>query len=252
MSMLAAVQAEHSGERLKLSKQRKNVDLHKLGTYYDVLGYLRHAWSDTIQLCSNRELVVPLGADIFFSNTSTSLQYIELDALRYGANTSIRGQKYCYAYVDSRRPVIIEYIFQITHPCKHPAGHVLQTTCAIIQPLLQAFTMPELPWDPWMADLGTGTWIANEFGDREVIDVYRFSGHLVLCPLPLHDQLCSTVGQAEGASVAGIAAHCPNDDGTDWDVMCALPKDGRGYVNNLLFPNHHHPLEPTAISHNYV
>ncbi|KAF8480611.1 hypothetical protein JB92DRAFT_1758364 [Gautieria morchelliformis] len=49
--------------------------------------------------------------------------------------------------------------------------------------------MPELPWDPWMADLGTGTWIANEFGDREVIDVYRFSGHLVLCPLPLHDQL---------------------------------------------------------------
>jgi hypothetical protein len=38
-------------------------------------------------------------------------------------------------------------------------------------------------------DLGTATWLADEFGEQGVIDVYSFSGHLVLCPLPIHGDM---------------------------------------------------------------
>lgn len=40
-----------------------------------------------------------------------------------------------------------------------------------------------------VSDLGAGTWLAEQFGERKVIDVHRFSGHLVICPLRLGEDL---------------------------------------------------------------
>ncbi|KAF8511757.1 hypothetical protein JB92DRAFT_3117701 [Gautieria morchelliformis] len=171
-----------------MPKQATNIDLHKLGTYYDILTHLQVLWSNNVKLCSNRQVAVPQGCEIFFANTSLSLPYIELDGLRYGASTMNHGSKYCYAYVDVRRPVIIEYIFKVAHTRKTPLDPSLQTTCAVVHPLLRSDRTPEMPWDKWyeIPDLGTGIWLAEMFGEWEIIDVYRFSGHLILCPLPIH------------------------------------------------------------------
>jgi hypothetical protein len=179
--------------------------MHKLEVYYGVLDYLTYLWNDEVALRSNRAHTLSDGDEILFGNAATSYSYIEIDGLRYGAGNSTRGEKYCYAYIDHRRPVHIDYIFKIKHQRNRADLPALETTCAIVRPLLQVPDAPEFPWDIQCvflfitanckfnhlccsaADLGTGTWLADVLGDCEVVNILQLSGQLVLCPLPLDE-----------------------------------------------------------------
>jgi hypothetical protein len=132
-----------------MPKQATNIDLHKLGTYYDVMTHLQVLWRNNLKLCSNHQVTVAQDCEVFFANTSLSLPYIELDGLRYSASTANHRSKYCYAYIDDRRPVIIEYIFKVAHRRKTASDPNLQTICAVVRPLLRADCTPDMPWDKW-------------------------------------------------------------------------------------------------------
>ena len=55
--------------------------------------------------------------------------------------------KYCYAYVQDRRPVYIDKIIHIRH--ERPNMVICEMTCALVCPFLRPETIPGFPWDPW-------------------------------------------------------------------------------------------------------
>jgi len=147
--------------------------------------------------------MIPPGSDIFFSHSSLSYSYVDVNGLRYGAGTNSRGEKYCYAYVKDRRPVYIDRIIHIRH--ERPSKVMREVTCAVVRPFLQPEAIPEFPLDPWyvlyhlfvlffhvifhcrVGDFGARTWLSEELGDPVIIDATQFTGHLVLCSLPCGD-----------------------------------------------------------------
>jgi hypothetical protein len=89
--------------------------MHKLEVYYGVLDYLTYLWNDEVALRSNQAHTLSDGDEILFGNAAMSYSYIKIDRLSYGARNSTCGEKYCYAYIDHRHPVHIDYIFKIKH-----------------------------------------------------------------------------------------------------------------------------------------
>jgi hypothetical protein len=113
-----------------------------------VLEHMGHLWQDTVSLISDHTYDVQ--GETFFGHAEL-YAYVKKDGLRYGSALTTRGHQSCFAYIDNRQPVQIDYIFSIDHerPAHSQPAEVLHAICAIVRPLVAAEDSPELPWDMW-------------------------------------------------------------------------------------------------------
>ncbi|KAL1713956.1 hypothetical protein EV715DRAFT_210517 [Schizophyllum commune] len=184
------------------------------GKFYEpVFALLRDLWADQgVELIRDTTLATSATQSTFIGKVR-SFSHIWLDTQRHGAATATRGHSAKYAYIDSRIPVIIEYIFAAEHTSAGPLRQVL----AVVSRFMGDHETARLtfPWDLWATDLGIRVWRAGRFAPAEVITIERLSGHFVLAPLSLrgldiwitiaYDQACIN---APACSPALLISRC--------------------------------------------
>ncbi|KAJ7434622.1 hypothetical protein FB451DRAFT_1063278 [Mycena latifolia] len=178
---IARVETENNPNAIEFSKfpQAKILRDLGLGYYKLVFDYLKSLWSSTITLVPDVELTQHPN-ELSFPGDVQSFSHVWVKRRRYGAATQHRGKSAQYAYIDSRVPVHIDYIFRVRSELQD--GSKLSTGCAIIRRFLDS-TIMNFPWDLWATDIGVRAWQANSLGPMEVIALEQFSGHFVLAPI---------------------------------------------------------------------
>lgn len=121
-----------------------------------VYNHVRAQWADQVVLKPDTAALLP--GEPFVAVAVQSLATVDVCGLRYGAATNTRGRKSCYAYMDSRQAVRIDYLFHVTHQRDDPAEPPITTTCAVVRAFRQNDAIPEMPWAlrwvlGWFVDL---------------------------------------------------------------------------------------------------
>ncbi|KAG1855341.1 hypothetical protein DFJ58DRAFT_880847 [Suillus subalutaceus] len=76
-----------------------------------------------------------------------------------------------------------------------PAMHILmdvnlrRSNLAIVWHFISDDNIPEFPWALWAIDLGVAAWYADQLGDLKVIPINALTGHFILAPIEVHDQM---------------------------------------------------------------
>ena len=181
-----------------------HVDLRTLGPgYYGlVFKYLRSLWRDDTNLIEDVNLDEHEG-DETFTGSVRSYSHLRIKSQRYGAATAHRGKSAQYAYIDVRKPVEIQHIFQAELPREHVPS--LVANFALVRDFQRGEDLPRFPWDLWYvlnffskhsvitnsfraSDLGVESWHSEELGDLMVVSLEQFMGHLILAPITVRDQ----------------------------------------------------------------
>lgn len=105
---------------------------------------MRAEWADQVQLKPDTATLLP--GESFVAVAVKSHATVDVCGLRYGASTSPHGAKSCYAYMDGRQAVRIDYLLHIVHPRDDPASPPLTATCAVVRPFQHDDSLPEMPW----------------------------------------------------------------------------------------------------------
>ncbi|KAJ7291750.1 hypothetical protein C8J57DRAFT_948984, partial [Mycena rebaudengoi] len=173
-------------DRIQFSRFSTDVSLRTLGQgYYRlVFQHLQQVWGSKIRLYSDVAMDIPAGASIFAGRVS-SFSHVFVNKRRYGAATTSRGQSAQYAYIDTRIPVQIQYIFRAVQP--QTGGPTHTTEFAIVRRFCTDEHMFQFPWDIWAVDLGVAAWYAGRLGAVEVVPLTRLSGHLILVPITVRN-----------------------------------------------------------------
>jgi hypothetical protein len=84
-----------------------------------------------------------------FTGDVSSFSHIWLKKQRYGAASTTRGQSAKYAYIDTRIPVEIQYIFRATQ--EHPTlgESELLAEFAVVRRFQRDDELPNFPWALW-------------------------------------------------------------------------------------------------------
>lgn len=85
--------------------------------------------------------------DETFGGSIRSYSHIWIKGQRYGAATAHRGKSARYAYVDNRKPVEIQYIFQAEH--RREQAPSLLANFALVREFQRGDDLPRFPWDLW-------------------------------------------------------------------------------------------------------
>ncbi|QRV98832.1 Transposase family tnp2 [Ceratobasidium sp. AG-Ba] len=160
-------------DSIRLSKQSRFVDLEKLNLYRLVLQFCIERWPDA-GIWGGEGMIQTHYLDP--ERTVRNHSYVEYNGVRYGAHQHTSGKGYCYGFIDSRHPVLIERILNIEFPGQ---AH-LRCVCALVCKFQAPFVDPVFPWDAWSGHLGVTSWAYGQFDEPIIIPVHRFSGALAL------------------------------------------------------------------------
>ncbi|KAF8576758.1 hypothetical protein K439DRAFT_1655194 [Ramaria rubella] len=188
LNMLATMAAEVDNEPIKFPAHSARLNLHDVGYYGLVLEHLRMTFMNTVQLVPEAGIYADPDVECFNGRSICSFSNALVSNQRYGAGNYTRGKGSCFAYIDGRSPVRIEYILKITHERRDDTLPPLTTQCAIIRHFYRDSKIPDLDWALWGTDLGLDTWYANTYEEPEVIDLLRLNGHMAITPLDVCGQ----------------------------------------------------------------
>ncbi|KAH9854262.1 hypothetical protein C2E23DRAFT_726504, partial [Lenzites betulinus] len=178
LTMIATMAAEQDMATIQVGKQSRKVNLRELELYVLVFTHLRALWEEEVILKPDTATLLP--GEPFVAVAVQSCSTIHVCGLKFGASTSSRGEKSCYAYINSRQPVKIIYLLHIVHARNNPTLPPLTSTCAVVHPFLTDDTIPEMPWSLRASDLGIACWRYEALGAQTVIDACSLTGHFAL------------------------------------------------------------------------
>ena len=117
------------------------------GSYHLVFNYLWQAWLESFELISDVALAT-MCSQVSFLGAVKSFTHAWVSKHRYGAGEYSHGKLARYAYIDTRVPILVDYIFQVsvTHGSNE---HTL--AFAVIQKFMtDASTLRmDFPWSLW-------------------------------------------------------------------------------------------------------
>jgi hypothetical protein len=124
------------------------IDLRTLGPgYYGlVFQHLKQLWKDNTALIEDINIHEHEGAKTFIGSVRSYL-HMRIKSLRYGAATAHRGKFVQYAYINTREPVKIQYIFQAELWQEHMPS--LLADFALIRKFQRGDDLPRFLWDLW-------------------------------------------------------------------------------------------------------
>ncbi|QRV74708.1 Transposase family Tnp2 protein [Ceratobasidium sp. AG-Ba] len=160
-------------ESTRLSNQSRLVNLEALNLYHMILQFCVEIWPNS-GIWGGNGMVQTHYLDP--EKTVRNYSYVEYNGIRYGARQHTSGIGYCYGYIDSRYPVLIERILYI----EFPGEAELRCICALVRKFQTPLVQPNFPWDAWSVHLGVASWAYNELGAPTIIPIHRFSGTLAL------------------------------------------------------------------------
>ncbi|KAJ7073659.1 hypothetical protein C8F01DRAFT_1271383 [Mycena amicta] len=154
--------------------------LRALMLYYPVLEFLKELWGQKVCLIAD---VAPKKEqdDFPFMDDVQSYSHLWFQKRRYGAATQYSGKPARYAYIDTRIPVEIQYIFKIDRTIED--GVILTATCAVLRRFQRNKGRRDFPWDLRATDLGVQTCQRDALGELEVVSIERLSGQLIRVPI---------------------------------------------------------------------
>jgi len=111
-SYIEHIQVASNPDCVDFPRFHQDIQLRTLGhgSYNLVFNYLRQAWSEKFELISDIALATCSQAS--FLGVVKSFTHVWVSKRRYGAGEYSRGISARYAYIDTRVPVLIDYIFR--------------------------------------------------------------------------------------------------------------------------------------------
>jgi len=184
---MARMAAENNPCQFDFPRTSRHIDLRTLGPgYYGlVFQHLKQLWKDDTALVEDINIHEHEGAETF-TGSVRSYSHMRIKSLRYGAATAHRGKSARYAYINTREPVEIQYIFQAELRREHAPS--LLADFALIRKFRRGDDLPRFPWDLWASDLGVESWYAEDLGNLMVVPLECFTGHLILAPITVRER----------------------------------------------------------------
>jgi len=117
------------------------------GSYHLVFDYLRQAWSEYFELISDVALATT-HSQVSFLGAVKSFTHVWVSKRRYGAGEYTCGISARYAYIDTRVPVLVDYIFQVsmTHGSNE---HTLAFAVVCKFRTDASMSRMDFPWSLW-------------------------------------------------------------------------------------------------------